>query len=130
MQPVAGLVVELQHGANGTCIAHEHAAHAELCLQLAAFGAVLVRGEGLVVAHHHGLDVLEVRRCESLRAIETVEMLGQSGRTEPHPEVAEIARSVHLTEGTVRNHLSAAIGKTGARNRADATRIAEEHGWL
>ncbi len=44
--------------------------------------------------------------------------------------VAEIARSVHLTEGTVRNHLSAAIGKTGARNRADATRIAEEHGWL
>ena len=44
--------------------------------------------------------------------------------------VAEIARSVHLTEGTVRNHLSAAIGKTGARNRADATRIAEERGWL
>ena len=35
-----------------------------------------------------------------------------------------------LSEGTVRNHLSAAIGKTGARNRADAVRIAEENGWL
>lgn len=32
--------------------------------------------------------------------------------------------------GYDRNHLSAAIGKTGARNRADAVRIAEENGWL
>lgn len=44
--------------------------------------------------------------------------------------VADIARSVFLSEGTVRNHLSGAIGKTGARNRADAVRIADENGWL
>ncbi len=44
--------------------------------------------------------------------------------------VAEIARRVHLSEGTVRNHLSSAIGKTSARNRADAVRIAEANGWL
>jgi two-component system, NarL family, response regulator DesR len=44
--------------------------------------------------------------------------------------VADIARILHLSEGTVRNHLSAAIGKTGGRNRADAARIAESHGWL
>lgn len=44
--------------------------------------------------------------------------------------IAEIARRVHLTEGTVRNHLSSAIGKTSARNRADAARIAAENGWL
>lgn len=44
--------------------------------------------------------------------------------------IAEIARALHLSEGTVRNHLSAAIGKTGARNRADAARIAEQNGWL
>lgn len=44
--------------------------------------------------------------------------------------IADIARTVHLSEGTVRNHLSAAIGKTVARNRADAVRIAEESGWL
>ena len=35
-----------------------------------------------------------------------------------------------LSEGTVRNHLSAAIQKVGARNRAEAARIAEEKGWL
>ncbi|OPG11703.1 response regulator transcription factor [Microbispora sp. GKU 823] len=44
--------------------------------------------------------------------------------------VAEIARSLHLSAGTVRNHLSAAIGKTGASTRAEAARIADEHGWL
>jgi len=44
--------------------------------------------------------------------------------------VADIARQVELSEGTVRNHLSAAIGKTMARNRADAVRIADEYGWL
>jgi two-component system response regulator DesR len=44
--------------------------------------------------------------------------------------IADIARMLHLSEGTVRNHLSNAIGKTGGRNRADAARIAEENGWL
>lgn len=44
--------------------------------------------------------------------------------------VADIARTVSLSEGTVRNHLSSAIGKTMARNRADAVRIADEYGWL
>jgi two-component system response regulator DesR len=44
--------------------------------------------------------------------------------------VSDIAGAVFLSEGTVRNHLSAAIGKTGARNRADAVRIAQENGWL
>ncbi|MBB5856246.1 response regulator [Amycolatopsis umgeniensis] len=44
--------------------------------------------------------------------------------------VADVARALHLSEGTVRNHLSAAIGKTGARTRAEAVRLAEEHGWL
>ena len=38
--------------------------------------------------------------------------------------------SVHLSEGTVRNHLSAAIGKTGATTRAEAARIAQDRGWL
>jgi len=44
--------------------------------------------------------------------------------------VADIARSTFLGEGTVRNYLSAAMGKTGARNRADAVRIARHNGWL
>ena len=44
--------------------------------------------------------------------------------------VAEIASAVSLSEGTVRNHLSAAIQKLGARNRAEAARIARDKGWL
>jgi two-component system, NarL family, response regulator DesR len=41
-----------------------------------------------------------------------------------------VARRLHLSEGTVRNHLSAAIGKTNARNAGEAVRIAAENGWL
>ncbi|MGP3915428.1 response regulator transcription factor [Nonomuraea sp. 10N515B] len=44
--------------------------------------------------------------------------------------VADIARRLHLSEGTVRNHLSSAMGKTGARTRAEAVRLATEKGWL
>lgn len=44
--------------------------------------------------------------------------------------VADVARVLHLSEGTVRNHLSSAIGKTGARTRAEAVRLAEGRGWL
>jgi two-component system response regulator DesR len=42
----------------------------------------------------------------------------------------EIADSLCLTEGTIRNYLSRAICKTGARNRVGAIRIADESGWL
>jgi len=44
--------------------------------------------------------------------------------------VAAIARAVHLSEGTVRNYLSSAIAKTGARTRAEAVRICDDRGWL
>ena len=44
--------------------------------------------------------------------------------------ISEIAASLYLSEGTVRNYLSACIQKTGARNRVEALRIADERGWL
>jgi two-component system response regulator DesR len=44
--------------------------------------------------------------------------------------VARIAARVHLSPGTVRNHLSSAIGKTNTSTRAEAARVAEERGWL
>ena len=44
--------------------------------------------------------------------------------------VAAIARTLFLSEGTVRNHLSAAIGKTGTSNRTEAVRAADRSGWL
>jgi two-component system, NarL family, response regulator DesR len=44
--------------------------------------------------------------------------------------VADIAARLHLSESTVRNYLSAAIGKTGSRNRIEAVRVARQQGWL
>jgi two-component system response regulator DesR len=44
--------------------------------------------------------------------------------------IAEMAQRLSLSEGTVRNHLSNAIQKVGARNRAEAARAAQEKGWL
>jgi two-component system response regulator DesR len=65
-----------------------------------------------------GANPLSEREADALRAAE-------DGGT-----VADIARTLILSEGTVRNYLSAAIGKTGARTRAEAARVARENGWL
>lgn len=65
-----------------------------------------------------GDSLLTARETDVLRA-------ARDGGT-----VADIAAQLSLSEGTVRNHLSAAIGKTGARTRAEAVRIAEDQGWL
>lgn len=43
---------------------------------------------------------------------------------------SEIAEKLFLSEGTVRNYLSAAIAKTGGRNRAEAVQVADGRGWL
>lgn len=42
----------------------------------------------------------------------------------------EIAGTLHLSQGTVRNYLSEAISKLGASNRVEAARIARDNGWL
>jgi two-component system response regulator DesR len=47
---------------------------------------------------------------------------GQSG--------SDIAKTLHLSEGTVRNYLSEAVAKLGGRNKVDAARIARAKGWL
>ncbi|MEV1294065.1 response regulator transcription factor [Pseudonocardia sp. NPDC049635] len=65
-----------------------------------------------------GASPLSERERDVLRAV-------ADGRT-----AAAAAADLHLTEGTVRNYLSSAIGKTGARTRGEALRIAEERGWL
>ncbi|MCK2024289.1 response regulator transcription factor [Microbacterium sp. kSW2-24] len=44
--------------------------------------------------------------------------------------IAQIAAEVFLSAGTVRNHLSSAIGKTATENRAQAARIARDKGWI
>lgn len=51
--------------------------------------------------------------------------LAGEGRTS-----GDIARELCLSEGTVRNYLSEAIGKLGASNRVEAARMARQKGWL
>jgi two-component system response regulator DesR len=58
------------------------------------------------------------------RETEVLVVAGRGG------SITDIARELHLSEGTVRNHLSSAIGKTGARNRSEAAGIAVDRGWL
>ena len=65
-----------------------------------------------------GDNPLTPRPCEVLRA-------ALSGAP-----VADIAASVHLSTGTVRNHLSSAIGKTSTTTRAEAARVARDNGWI
>ncbi|MFJ3206507.1 response regulator [Streptomyces flaveolus] len=65
-----------------------------------------------------GPSPLTPRECEVLRA-------SADGAT-----VADVAAALHLSESTVRNYLSAAIGKTATRNRAEALREARRQGWL
>lgn len=65
-----------------------------------------------------GANPLSERERQILR-------LAADGRDAP-----AIAAEVFLSAGTVRNNLSAAIGKLGAANRAQAVRIAQEKGWL
>lgn len=44
--------------------------------------------------------------------------------------IADAAEALHLSPSTVRNYLSSAIGKLGARNRAEALRNARREGWI
>ena len=55
------------------------------------------------------------------------EILRRAGEGE---STADLARSLRLSDGTVRNYLSEAISKLGAHNRAEAARLARTKGWL
>ncbi len=65
-----------------------------------------------------GESPLTPRETEVLRAL-------SGGRT-----AADAARSLNLSQGTVRNYISSAMDKTGARTAAEAAAVAEKNGWL
>ena len=44
--------------------------------------------------------------------------------------IRDVAAELFLSEGTVRNYLSTAIQKLGARNRIEAARLAQQKGWV
>jgi two-component system response regulator DesR len=74
---------------------------------------------GLAIsALREGDDPLTPRERDVLRAVRD------------HSTIAEVARHLYLSEGTVRNYLSSVIHKLGARNRMEAIATAERKGWL
>jgi two-component system, NarL family, response regulator DesR len=83
-----------------------------------AAGRRVLDPELVAVAVETGASPLTVRETDVLRAAVT-------GRP-----TEEIGSLLNLSPTTVRNYLSNAISKLGARNRMDAVRIAREAGWL
>jgi two-component system, NarL family, response regulator DesR len=83
----------------------------------------LAAGERIV---HPRLQAASLNTERELNTRE-LEVLGLAAEGD---SVEDIARRLYLSGGTVRNYLSAAIGKTRARNRLDAIRIVRKEGWL
>lgn len=108
----------LQAGASGFVVKDTPAPQLAEAVRRAHAGLRVVDPELASESLVFGDSPLTERETEVLRA-------ARDGGT-----IADIAAVVHLSEGTVRNHLSAAMGKTGGRTRADAARIAEGNGWL
>lgn len=83
-----------------------------------AHGEPVLDPELAVAALNASDNPLTVRECEVLR-------LAMRGAP-----ATEIAGSLRLSIGTVRNHLSRIVSKTGARTRIEAIRLAQEAGWI
>ena len=108
----------LQAGASGFVVKDTPAAQLADAVRRVAQGLRVVDPELATDSLVAGESPLSPRETEVLQAARD----GSSA--------AAIAARLFLSEGTVRNHLSAAIGKTGATNRAEAVRVAESNGWL
>jgi two-component system, NarL family, response regulator DesR len=108
----------MEAGAAGFLVKDAPAERLANAIRRAAAGERVVDPELAAAALSDGESPLTPREREVLEA-------GADGSP-----VSEIAERLHLSEGTVRNYLSAAIGKTGARNRVEAWRVARERDWV
>jgi two-component system response regulator DesR len=108
----------MESGAVGFLLKDASAAELAVAIRRAMAGERVVDPELALAALSEGNNPLTPREREVLRA-------GLDGAS-----IADIAAQLFLSEGTVRNHLSIAIQKMGARNRIEAARLAEEKGWL
>ncbi len=89
-----------------------------VAIKRTAAGERVVDPDLAVAALERGSSPLTAREREVLALSRTV------------PGTGDLARQLHLTEGSVRNHLSLAMQKLHAQGRAQAARVAEENGWL
>jgi two-component system response regulator DesR len=107
----------LEAGVSGYVLKDSPIADLAATLRKVAAGERVIAPE-LAVTAWGGSDPLTDREREVLREV---------GEGLPN---AEIAERLHLAEGTVRNYLSSAILKLGARNRTEAFAMARENGYL
>jgi two-component system, NarL family, response regulator DesR len=105
-------------GARGFVVKDAPATRLALAVREVHRGGTVVDPELAVASLSSAMSPLTDRERDVLRA-------GRDGSS-----VAQIAAHLTLSAGTVRNYLSGAIGKTGARNRTEAALIAHERGWL
>jgi two-component system, NarL family, response regulator DesR len=112
------LRIAMERGVAGFLLKDAPAGHLADAIRRAMVGLRTVDPALAVAALSEGSNPLTEREREVLIA------------STEEATVADMARRLFLSEGTIRNHLSAAIQKVGAHNRAEAVRIAQEKGWL
>ena len=83
-----------------------------------------VHGGGKTIAPELALEAWSEQDPLTDRERQVLRLAGQGKSS------GEIAKSLHLSQGTVRNYLSEAIGKLNAGNRIEAARLARQKGWL
>lgn len=108
----------LEAGARGFIVKDTPLPQLAAAIRKVAAGERVVDPQLAVDSMTRGTSPLTDRETDVLRA-------AADGAT-----IEDIAAAVHLSTGTVRNHVSAAMTKTNARTRAEAAHIARENGWL
>jgi len=108
----------MEAGASGFMLKDAPAHELALAIRKTMKGERVIDPGLAAAALSSGSSPLSDREREVLKA-------GEGGAS-----IAEIARSLFLSEGTVRNYLSSAIQKLDVSNRTEAARVAEEQGWL
>ena len=108
----------MENGATGFLLKDAPATELAKAIRRVDRGERVVDPQLALTALSEGNNPLTDRERDVLRAART-------GAT-----IAEIANALFLSQGTVRNHLSAAIHKLNVQNRIEAARCADEKGWL
>jgi two-component system response regulator DesR len=108
----------MESGASGFMLKDAPAHELALAIRRTMAGERVVDPGLAAAALSNGVSPLSDREREVLVA-------GQNGAS-----IAEIAKALFLSEGTVRNYLSSAIQKLEVSNRTEAARVAEDQGWL
>jgi two-component system, NarL family, response regulator DesR len=108
----------MENGAAGFMLKDAPAHELALAIRRTMAGERVIDPGLAAAALSSGISPLSEREREVLVA-------GQNGAS-----IAEIAKTLFLSEGTVRNYLSSAIQKLEVSNRTEAARVAEDQGWL